>query len=107
LHNGLGHCHQSVLHEVLLGRERDGAAGGGNAAQGGAGPGLGGVVAARAGSRLVDVTATRGDRALVDGVEVGDPGAGGGLLQVPVGGVAVVVPTVAGDRTEVVRLVDA
>src|SRR5699024_3443182 len=106
LDDGLGHGHQAVLHEVLLGRERDGAAGGGHAAQGGARPGLGGVVAARAGGGLVDVGASRCRGALVGRAQIGEATAGGGLLRVPVHGVAVVVAAVADDRAEVVRLVD-
>ena len=41
---------------------------------------------------------------LVDGVEVGDAGAGRGLVEVPVGGVAVVIPTITADRCQVVHL---
>src|SRR5699024_4991283 len=105
LDHGLGNRDESVLHEVLLGGQRDGAPGGGDSAQRGAGSRVGGVVATGTRSGVVGHGAARSHGAVVHGSELVEAGTRSELVGVPVLGVAVVIPAVTSDRSEIVHLV--
>src|SRR5699024_5965134 len=103
LDDGLGHGHQSVLDELVLGGQGDGAARGGYGPSRGTRPGLGGVRSTGPRGGLVEAGAVAAGDTLVHGLRVhlDPPPARRGLVHVAVGGVSVVLAPVAGDRAEV------